>query len=54
MEYLNSPSKLHDFIPRVGFRSLGLGMPGPPWLGLNCLQVIECFWLSMHKWGLAE
>ena len=27
MEYLNSPSKLHDFIPRVRSRPLGLGLP---------------------------
>ena len=54
MEYLNRPYKLHDFIPRVGPRSLGLGLSRHAWVRFNCLQTgIGRFWSSMHNWGLA-
>ena len=48
MEYLNSPCKLHDFIPRVG-----LGLPWPAWVRFNRLQTdVWRFWSYMHKWEL--
>ena len=35
MKYLNSPSKLYDFIPRVGSRSFEMGLPKPACVKFN-------------------
>ena len=54
MEYLNRASKLYNFIPRVGFRPLKLGLSRPAWVRLNRLQTgVGLFRPSMHKWSLA-
>ena len=39
MKYFNISCKLYDFIPRVGPRSLGLGLPWSAWVRFNRLQM---------------
>ena len=52
MKNLNSPSKLHDFIPRVGIRPLGLNLLKPARARPNRLRFgIGRFWLRVHKMG---
>ena len=53
-DYLESPSRVHAFIPRASSRPLGMSLPRTSWVRFNCLQTsVGCFHSSMHKWGLA-
>ena len=54
MEYSDSTSTLHGFIPRVSTRPLGMGLPRVAWVRLNRLRSgVGRFCSSMYKWGLA-
>ena len=54
MEYLESISRVHAFIPYVSSRPLGMSLPRTSSVRLNCLQTgVDHFHLSVHKQGLA-
>ena len=55
MDYLDSPSRLHAFVPKVSLRPLGMGLFRSAWVRLNRLRTgVGRFCSSMHKWGLAS
>ena len=54
VEYLESTSDLHAFVPRASTRPLGMGLPRTAWVKLNRFRTgVGRFQSSMHKWGLA-
>ena len=54
MEYSERISGLHDFIPKVSTRPMGMSLPRASWVRLNRLRSgVGRFGSSMYKWGLA-
>ena len=53
-EYCKNAFRLCVFVPEIGARAVGMGLPRAAWVKLNCLWTgVGRFHLSMHKWGLA-
>ena len=53
-EYRKGVSRLYAFVPGIGAKPVGIGLPQAAWVKLNHLWTgIERFHLSMHRWGLA-
>ena len=53
-KYCENASRLCGFVPQIGARPVGMGLPREAWVKLNRLQTsVERFHWSMHKWGLA-
>ena len=53
-EYCENASRLRAFVPEIGARPVGMGLPQAAWVKLNRLQTgVGRFYSSMHKWGLA-
>ena len=53
-EYCENASRLCAFVPGIGARPVGMGLPQAAWVKLNCLQTgVGQFHSSMHKWGFA-
>ena len=53
-EYCDSAFRLRAFVPGIGVRPVGMGLPRAAWIKLNCLRTgVGRFHSSMHKWGLA-
>ena len=54
MEWEVNTSRLHGFVPDVGFPPPGVDLPRQAWVRLNRLRTgVGRFRSSMHKWGLA-
>ena len=54
MEWEVNTSRLHAFVPDVGFPPPGVDLPRLAWVRLNRLRTgVGRFRSSMHKWGLA-
>ena len=52
-EYCENASRLRNFVPGIGARRVGMGVPRAAWVKLNRLRTgVWRFHLSMHKWGL--
>ena len=53
-EYCKNTSGIRVFVPKIGARPVGMGLPRAAWVKLNCLRTgVGRFHSSMHKWGLA-
>ena len=53
MEWAVNTSRLHGFVPDVGFPPSGVDLPRLAWVRLNRLRTgVGRFRSSMHKWGL--
>ena len=53
-EYCENASGLRAFVPGIGARPVGMGLPRAAWVELNRLRTgVGRFHSSMHKWGLA-
>ena len=53
-EYCENASRLCAFVPGIGTKLVGMGLPQAAWIKLNLLQTsVGCFHSCMHKWGLA-
>ena len=53
-EYCENASSLRAFVPGIGARLVGMGLPRAAWVKLNCLRTgVGRFHSSMHKWDLA-
>ena len=53
-EYCENASRLRAFVPEIGARPVGMGLPRAACAKLNLLQTgVGLFHSSMHKWGLA-
>ena len=53
-EYYENASRLRAFVPGIGARPVGMGLPRVAWVKLNRLRTgVGQFHSSIHKWGLA-
>ena len=54
-EYCENVSRLRAFVPGIGARTVGMGLPRVAWVNLNRPRTgVRRFHLSMHKCGLAS
>ena len=54
-EYCENASRLLAFVPGIGARPVGTGLPRAAWVKINRLRTgVGRFHSSMHKWGLAS